>query len=330
MIKTDPKNVVGRQSLARAYFERGQMKEAETELTQLLALAPSLAEPNYLMARILLSQTKEEETVRYLRVALRGNPSHVASNVLLGRYLASKGQREQAMPSLESALRVNPNLPEARFLLANLYAQSGRFPEALALAQQVQRADPKAAGPWVLIGALQVAEKNPRAAIYAFEKSLKISANSVQAYRGLGQAHSLLGQNDQAEESYRRALKFDGDDVVSLNDLAWILVEIRKKPDEALPLAVKAERLAPRSGAVIDTLGWIHYRRQSYAEAEKLLTQAAERIPSSGLTQFHLGMTYAKLGRKDDAIWALRRAAKLDPKLGEREKIDQLIKELEG
>lgn len=169
-----------------------------------------------------------------------------------------------------------------------------------------------------------------RAAIGAFETSLKMNANSVQAYRGLGQAYALLGQNDRAEESYRRALKLDGNDVVSLNDLAWILVEIRKKPDEALPLAVKAERLASRSGTAIDTLGWIHYRRQSYAEAEKLLMQAAERNPSSGPIRFHLGMTYAKLGRKTDAVSELRRAAQLDPKLADREKIDQLIKGLES
>ena len=330
VIKTDPKNVAGRESLAHAYFERGQMKEAEAELTQLLTLAPSLAEPNLLMARILFSQNKEEEAVSYLRAALRSNPSHIASNILLGHYLASKGRREQAIRPLENALSVNPNLPEVRRLLANLYAQSGRFPEALALAQQLQRADPKAAGPWVLIGALEVEQKNPRAAIDAFEKSLKIDANSAQAYRGLGQAHSLLGQNDQAEESYRRALKLDENDAVSLNNLAWILVEIRKKPDEALALAVKAERLAPQSASVFDTLGWIHYRRQAYSEAERLLTQAAERSRFSGLVQFHLGMTYAKLGRKTDAIGALRRAAKLDPKLAEREKIDQLIKELES
>jgi tetratricopeptide (TPR) repeat protein len=281
------------------------------------------------MARILLSQNKEEAAVSYLRVGLRGNPSHVASNVLLGGYLARKGQPEQAMRPLELALSVNPNLTDARQLLASLYAQSRRFSEALALAQELQRADPSAAGPWVQIGVLQIAEQNPRAAVDAFEKSVKINANSVPAHRGLGQAYALLGQNDQAEASYRRALRLDGNDVVSLNDLAWILVEIRKKPDEALPLALRAERLAPQSGSVVDTLGWIHYRRQSYAEAEKVLLEAVERSPSSGLARYHLGMTYAKVGRKIDAVSALRRAAQLDPKLAEREKIDQVIKELE-
>jgi tetratricopeptide (TPR) repeat protein len=249
---------------------------------------------------------------------------------LLGRYLASKGQREQAMQPLEIALTVNPNLTEAKFLLANLYAQSGRFPDALGLAQSLQRTSPNAAAPLVLIGALQVAGQNPQAAVDAFQKSLKLNAQSIEAHRGLGQAFGLLGQNDRAEESYRLALKLDGNDVVSLNDLAWLLAEIRNKPDEALPLAEKAERLAPQLGWVTDTLGWIHYRRGSYAEAEKTLLRAAEQAPSNGLVQFHLGLTYEKLGRKTDALSALRRAAKLDPKLANREKVDQLIKGLEG
>jgi tetratricopeptide (TPR) repeat protein len=263
-------------------------------------------------------------------VALRGNPAHLGSNLLLGRYLAGQGQLEQAMRPLEVALSVNPHLAEAKLLLANLYAQSRRFPEALQLAQEVQRAEPGAQGLWDLIGTLQVAQQNPRAAIEAFENSLKTNAKSVQAYRGLGQAHALLGQHDRAEESYRQALKLNGNDVASLNDLAWLLSETRKKPDEALPLAVKAAGLAPQSGAVIDTLGWIHYRRQSYAEAARLLLLAAERTPANGVFRFHLGMTYAKLGRKVDAVSELRRAAQLDPKLADRERINQLIKELES
>ena len=326
----DPRNVVARESLALAYFERGRMKEAEGALKQVLELAPTLAESNYLMARILFGQNKEDEAAPYLRAALRSNPSHVGSNILLGGYLVAKGQREQAMRPLELALSVNPNLAEAKLLLANLYAQSGRFSDALGLVQDLHRADPKAARPLVLIGALQLAGQNPRAAIDAFEKSLKLNAHSIEARRGLGQAYFLLGEHDRAEASYREALKLEGNDVVSLNDLAWILVEVRGKPDQALPLAAKAQQLAPNVGGVIDTLGWIHYRRESYGEAETLLLQAAERAPSNGLIQFHLGMTYAKLGRKDDAASAFRRAVKLDPKLADREKIDQRIKELES
>ena len=41
-------------------------------------------------------------------------------------------------------------------------------------------------------------------------------------------------------------------------------------------------------------------------------------------------MTYSRLGKKTDAVSSLRRAAQLDPKLAQAERIDQLIKELGG
>jgi cytochrome c-type biogenesis protein CcmH/NrfG len=41
-------------------------------------------------------------------------------------------------------------------------------------------------------------------------------------------------------------------------------------------------------------------------------------------------MTYAKLGRKGDAVSSLRRASQLDPKLAQAERITDVIKELGG
>ena len=66
-------------------------------------------------------------------------------------------------------------------------------------------------------------------------------------HRGLGQAYQQLGQNDQAVESYRRALALNDKDVASLNNLAWIVAEVRKKPDEALALLALARSQAPNA-----------------------------------------------------------------------------------
>jgi len=70
--------------------------------------------------------------------------------------------------------------------------------------------------------------------------------------------------------------------------------------------------------------------RGSWQHAAELMILAAERAPSDSAVRFHLGMTYAKLGRPQDAVSALRRAAQLDPKLAERENITQAIKDLGG
>jgi Flp pilus assembly protein TadD len=175
-----------------------------------------------------------------------------------------------------------------------------------------------------------LAQHNPQGAVDAFTAALKLKPDLLDAQRGLGQAYQELGQVDKAVESYRRALTLSDKDVASLNNLAWILAEHRKKPDEALPLATKAEQLAPGSPEVLDTLGWIQYRRGVYTDAEKSLSLAAEKAPNNATIRYHLGMAYASLGRKADAVSALRRAAQLDPKLAQSEKIDDLIKQLGG
>src|SRR5207344_1169771 len=97
------------------------------------------------------------------------------------------------------------------------------------------------------------------------------------------------------------------DNVVALNNLAWILAERGKNADEALALATKAAEIAPQAAAVQDTLGWVHYRRGAFAEAEKALGKAVERAPNNASFQHHLGMTYYRLGKKTDAVAALRR-----------------------
>ncbi len=81
---------------------------------------------------------------------------------------------------------------------------------------------------------------------------------------------------------------------------------------------------------MLDTLGWIQFRRGSFAEVEKSLARAVEKAPNNGTLRYYLGMAYARLGRKVDAVSALRRAAQLDPKLAQSEKIDELIRELGG
>ncbi|MDO8477683.1 MAG: tetratricopeptide repeat protein [Candidatus Rokubacteria bacterium] len=245
-------------------------------------------------------------------------------------YLLQSGRSEEATKHLETALQVNPNRSDVKFRLGALYSQQGRLPDALRLARELQKSEPKSPAPLLLMGMALIAQQKPQEAIEAFNSALKLKSDLLDAHRGLGQAYQVLNQPDRAAESYQRALTLNGKDVASLNNLAWLLSEVRKKPDEALPLATKAEQLAPMSAEVLDTLGWVHYRRGAFPDAEKALLRAVERAPGNGTIRFHLGMTYARLGKKQDAVSALKRAAQLDPKLGETEKISDVIKQLGG
>lgn len=60
------------------------------------------------------------------------------------------------------------------------------------------------------------------------------------------------------------------------------------------------------------------------------MDRAVERAPGKGTTQYHLGMTYARMGKKQDAVSTLKREAHPDFKLGEAEKISDGLKQIGG
>jgi tetratricopeptide (TPR) repeat protein len=218
----------------------------------------------------------------------------------------------------------------AKFQLGRLYAETGQLSRALQMSEELEREMPKSPLPLLLTGGIQLAQQDFKKALESYTGAQKLAPNLPEVHRGLGQAYDGLGQHDRAIESYRKALAANADDVIVLNNLAWILAEVRRRPDDALPLAVKAEQLAPRSAEVLDTLAWIHYRRGDLGEARLLLSRAADRAPNNATIKYHQGIVYWRLGERDQAVSALRQAAQADPKLAQRENIPQLIKELGG
>ena len=81
--------------------------------------------------------------------------------------------------------------------------------------------------------------------------------------------------------------------------------------DEALTLAQTARREAPTSPATADTLAWVYYNKARYASARDLLEDAVKQAPQSASMQYHLGMTYSKLGDKTQAAAHLKKAQTL-------------------
>jgi len=69
----------------------------------------------------------------------------------------------------------------------------------------------------------------------------------------------------------------------------------------------------PRQPEFHDTLGWIYYKKQMYEQALKPLADAASMVPKNPTVQFHLGLTYARLGEDAKARKALQYALKLAP-----------------
>ena len=105
------------------------------------------------------------------------------------------------------------------------------------------------------------------------------------------------------------------------------MAERGEKLDEALALLNEAVRLRPRSGHIIDSLGWALFQLGRYAEAVDRLETALALAPGVAEIADHLGDAYWRTGREDDARLEWRRASTLDPSPELRARIDAKLRD---
>jgi len=67
--------------------------------------------------------------------------------------------------------------------------------------------------------------------------------------------------------------------------------------DEAEDLVQQALKEEPYNGAYLDSLGWIYFKQNKFAESEVALRKAVERESHDATIHSHLGDLFAKTGR---------------------------------
>ncbi len=153
-----------------------------------------------------------------------------------------------------------------------------------------------------------------------FDGAIKAWTTYLAAHPADGLATSMVAQlEDQKGDPQRaitlywKALSLDPGQAFASNNLAYLMVENGQSLDMALRLAQDARSKLPSSPSTADTLAWVYFARGRYLSARDLLEDALKADPTNADAQYHLGMTYRKLGDKANAALHLKRATMLAP-----------------
>jgi len=150
--------------------------------------------------------------------------------------------------------------------------------------------------------------------------------NNIEPLRLRGIIYERIGQWPKAEADFKRVLSIEPDNVDTLNYLGYTWVDRGENLTEAFDMIRKAVEKEPNSGAIVDSLGWAHYKLGQYQEAKNKLEDAVVLSPSSATIIDHLGDVYWKLGRKREASYQWQRALEYDPTDDERVNINLKLK----
>ncbi|HJT87200.1 MAG TPA: tetratricopeptide repeat protein [Bryobacteraceae bacterium] len=294
-----------------ALLAAGDTQEARSRIDQLLKV---YRVPEAVLQDGLLKM--EEKDFSGARASaeeiLRGNPRDIqAARLMADSYLAQK-QASKAIERLRQLAAAQPTAGPLQLLLGQLLAATGNRADARAAFQAAKSAAPSLAQPDLELAMLDISDRHWADAQKRLSGVIASDPRNVRALLLLAGVDSDTGNSADAISRYRAVLAIDGSNLPALNNLAYLLVN--QNPDEALGLAQHALELAPDNPAVEDTLGWVYYRKAIYQTAANYLNSAFHKEPTAR-REFHLGMSYVKMGDSDRGRQMIGAALEKDPNL---------------
>ncbi|HHH89102.1 MAG TPA: tetratricopeptide repeat protein, partial [Aliiroseovarius sp.] len=134
------------------------------------------------------------------------------------------------------------------------------------------------------------------------------SAAAWRLFFARGVCNERVGNWQQAEADFLKALELKPDQPSVLNYLGYSWVEQQRNLDQALDMINRAVEARPEDGYIVDSLGWVYYRLGRYDEALSVMERAVELVPVDPVLNDHLGDVYWAVGRRLEAEFQWRRA----------------------
>jgi tetratricopeptide (TPR) repeat protein len=217
---------------------------------------------------------------------LAADPDQVMEHDEVALHYLDLGKVAEAVGHFRESARLQPDSAAAQYNLGTTLMRLGDYTEAIDRLQNALRLDPKYVQAHNSLGAALRLQGLLAEARRHFEQALLIRPDDPDALYNLASTLNEQGEPEEAIAYYRRAIDAQPDAVDALVDLAWLLAAHPnaklRDPGEAVRLAERASRLAPRQDvAVLDVMAAAYAAQGRFDRAVAAARTALSALPAS-------------------------------------------------
>ena len=293
-----------RATYARLLAQSGDMQAAREQYELMLLASPDDVNVAYSLAIITLSQQDDESAKGHLEKLIRLGNREGEAHYYLGGIAERAGDRETALREYRLAGSGYEMIP-AIASYATILADESRLPEARAYIHQMRQKYPPHRQQLMVLEANILTEHDMEVETFTLLDDL-LSENPDDINLLFTRALTALEfeRLDIMETDLRRIITLDPGNADAMNTLGYTLTDLTDRHLEALTLIEGALAIKPNEAAFIDSLGWVQYRLQNYAEALVHLRRALDMFQNDEIAA-HLGEVLWVTGQRDEAsrVW---------------------------
>ena len=301
-----------RLNYARFLVDQKEWQKALAEFKRVTDNAPDDADTVYAVGLLSLQTNNLEDADTYLKQALNLRPQNDQARLYLGQVAEQRKLHDEAVHwYLE--VREGEYYFEAQARLGVALAKQGDLARARRHLEDIKsQNDPQRVQ--VALAQEQILREAKQ-----FNEALVVLNAAIQTVPGdkdLLYARALMAEKlhmlEVTEHDLREILKKDPKNVNALNALGYTLTDRTNRYDEAHELLQQAMELKPDDAFIMDSMGWLQYRRGNSAEAVKYLRRALD-IRNDAEIAAHLGEVLWVTGDRHEAESVWNRALRETP-----------------
>ncbi|MCK4468378.1 MAG: tetratricopeptide repeat protein, partial [Desulfobacterales bacterium] len=302
ILERNPKNVGAAMELGYYYYKNKMQKESENLLKELGSKSLTDRDIIIRVIQVYLDKKRYDEVLIVLRGMLKGAPESSDINYVIGAVYEGKEDNRAAIMHLKKVM------PDSRFYrnavihIAFLYQNQGKIKDAIIYLSDIIKSNPDDPELMFYLGTFYEETKEYENAEKALKQALEIDFDNSRIHFRLGVVYDNWGRKDDSIKEMKTVISLDPKNANALNYLGYTYADLGENLDEAERLIKEALKYKPDDGYIIDSLGWVYFKKGDFKKAIKYLKKAVDLVPDDPIILEHLGDAYMKTDNRANAL----------------------------
>lgn len=318
-LRNSPRSVSARLALGRVLAGDRKYAEARTEFARVLELQAGNTDALYALGMVNNQLDKPADAERYFKRYLEVAQAAPRPERNISRALLQLAQIEEERKNIPAALDYLGRIKSGEeFVLAQarratLLASTGKLEQALADLRAVD-VDSRDDRLRLIQIESQLLRDNNRldAAFKVLDDAVLANPDATDLLYDHAMIAEKLNRLEVMEASLRTVIRLKPDAAHAYNALGYSLADRKLRLPEALKLIERALELAPDDAAILDSMGWVHFRLGNNERALEFLRKSYAVRPDAEVGT-HLGEVLWVMGQRDEARRLWSDAGKKEP-----------------
>jgi tetratricopeptide (TPR) repeat protein len=312
-VAANPKASEARLGYARGLVAEKRYAEARQEFQRLLADKGSSGDMVYAVAVLSLQLNDFDEAEKQLKRLVETNHAEINNaRVYLGQIAEERKHWEEAL-QWYGQVAAGSQYMAARMRMAQMLVRQAKLPEARRVLQESVAANLAERSQLLIAEAQLLRDAGQARDSYAvLADGLAQHPDQPELLYETAMMAERTGSLPVAERHLRRLIEIKPDYAHAYNALGYSLAERNERLEEAQQLIDKALQLAPEDPFILDSKGWVLFRRGDASGALEALKKAFALRADPEIAA-HMGEVLWTLGRKDEARKTWSEAEKAHP-----------------